>query len=115
MDDASGDIVAHIKFTVLLMPNGSDRITSIPLQPLQSSVTVEDPDVKAILNLSYKSKKKSAAKKKGEHTLVLPSCGVIRQRHMLFGCHFFLMLFCLRMQARRRKGRREQEGRSGRW
>ena len=67
---AAGDLVAHIKFTVLLMPNGSDRITSVPLQPLQSSVTVEDPDVKAILNLSYKSKKKSAAKKKGECTFV---------------------------------------------
>lgn len=58
--------MAHIKYTVLLMPNGSDRVTSVPLQALQPTVTLEDPEVKAILNLSYKKSKKSAAKKKGE-------------------------------------------------
>ena len=31
--EKDGEIVAHIKGTVLLLPNGSDRITTCPLQP----------------------------------------------------------------------------------
>ncbi|XP_023544693.1 ERBB-3 BINDING PROTEIN 1-like [Cucurbita pepo subsp. pepo] len=31
----AGDHIAHIKYTVLLMPNGSDRITSHAMQQLQ--------------------------------------------------------------------------------
>ncbi|CAN1820515.1 ERBB-3 BINDING PROTEIN 1 [Linum perenne] len=59
-----GDYVAHIKFTVLLMPNGSDRITSHPLQELQATKTVEDPEIKAWLALGTKTKKKGGGKKK---------------------------------------------------
>ena len=40
---------AQIKGTVLLMPSGSDRITSAPLQPLQSDKSVEDEEIKALL------------------------------------------------------------------
>jgi hypothetical protein len=61
-----GDLVAHIKFTVLLMPNGSDRVTSFPVQELTTETYTEDPDVKAILALSTKSKKKGGGKKKKE-------------------------------------------------
>jgi hypothetical protein len=39
----------QIKATVLLMPSGSDRITSAPLQPLQSDKSVADEEVKALL------------------------------------------------------------------
>jgi hypothetical protein len=39
----------QIKSTVLLMPSGSDRITSAPLQPLQSDKALEDEDIKALL------------------------------------------------------------------
>ena len=39
----------QIKSTVLLMPSGSDRITSAPLQPLQSDKSLEDEEVKALL------------------------------------------------------------------
>ncbi|PSC67181.1 proliferation-associated 2G4 [Micractinium conductrix] len=53
-----GDVVAHIKGTVLLMPSGSDRITSAPLQPLQSDKSVEDEEIKALLATSLKNKKK---------------------------------------------------------
>lgn len=60
----AGDLVAHIKFTVLLMPNGSDRITSHSLQELQPTKTIEDPEIKAWLALGTKSKKKGGGKKK---------------------------------------------------
>ncbi|KAJ6742316.1 ERBB-3 BINDING PROTEIN 1 [Salix viminalis] len=68
-----GDYVAHIKFTVLLMPNGSDRITSHSLQELQPTKTIDDPEIKAWLALGTKTKKKGGgkrkkAKKSGENT-----------------------------------------------
>lgn len=62
--NCAGDYVAHIKFTVLLMPNGSDRITSHPLQELQPTKTVDDPEIKAWLALGTKTKKKGGGKKK---------------------------------------------------
>lgn len=61
----AGDLVAHIKFTVLLMPNGSDRVTSHPLQELKPTKTTDnDPEIKAWLSLPVKSKKKGGGKKK---------------------------------------------------
>lgn len=60
----AGDLVAHIKFTVLLMPNGSDRVTSHPLQELKPTKTIDDPDIKAWLSLPVKTKKKGGGKKK---------------------------------------------------
>ena len=67
----TGDLVAHIKFTLLLMPNGSDRVTSHPLQQLQPTKTIDDnPEIKAWLALGTKTKKKGGGKKKkGEHPL----------------------------------------------
>lgn len=56
--EKEGEVIAHIKGTVLLMPSGSDRITSAPLQQLQSDKTVEDEAVKALLSTSLKNKKK---------------------------------------------------------
>ncbi|GER26661.1 methionine aminopeptidase 2 [Striga asiatica] len=64
LHEKPGDLVAHIKFTVLLMPNGSDRITSHPLQDLQPTKTVEDTEIKAWLALPTKTKKKGGGKKK---------------------------------------------------
>ncbi|KAF2306422.1 hypothetical protein P3X46_005032 [Hevea brasiliensis] len=64
LHEKSGDLVAHIKFTVLLMPNGSDRITSHPLQELQPTKTIDDPEIKAWLALGTKTKKKGGGKKK---------------------------------------------------
>lgn len=46
------------------MPNGSDRITSHPLQELQATKTIDDPDIKAWLALGTKTKKKGGGKKK---------------------------------------------------
>ncbi|CAA7398205.1 unnamed protein product [Spirodela intermedia] len=65
LHEKPGDLVAHIKFTVLLMPNGSDRVTSHPLQELQPNKTVDDdPEIKAWLALGTKTKKKGGGKKK---------------------------------------------------
>lgn len=65
LHEKPGDLVAHIKFTVLLMPNGSDRITSHPLQQLQPAKSIDDdPEIKAWLALGIKSKKKGGGKKK---------------------------------------------------
>jgi hypothetical protein len=61
----AGDLVAHIKFTVLLMPNGSDKITSHPLQELQPTKSIEDnAEIKAWLAMGTKTKKKGGGKKK---------------------------------------------------
>ncbi|XP_057513211.1 ERBB-3 BINDING PROTEIN 1-like isoform X2 [Actinidia eriantha] len=64
LHEKPGDYVAHIKFTVLLMPNGSDRVTSHPLQELQPTKTIDDPEIKAWLALGVKTKKKGGGKKK---------------------------------------------------
>ncbi|KAK4759383.1 hypothetical protein SAY87_022514 [Trapa incisa] len=64
LHEKPGDLVAHIKFTVLLMPNGSDRITSHALQELQPTKTIDDPEIKAWLALGTKTKKKGGGKKK---------------------------------------------------
>ncbi|GKV22013.1 hypothetical protein SLEP1_g31919 [Rubroshorea leprosula] len=64
LHEKPGDFVAHVKFTVLLMPNGSDRITSHPLQELQPTKTIDDPEIKAWLALGTKTKKKGGGKKK---------------------------------------------------
>ncbi|KAK9279804.1 hypothetical protein L1049_013486 [Liquidambar formosana] len=65
LHEKPGDFVAHIKFTVLLMPNGSDRITFHPLQDLQPTKTIDDdPEIKAWLALGVKTKKKGGGKKK---------------------------------------------------
>lgn len=55
--------MAQLKATVLLMPNGSDRITSAPLQELRSARGVEDPELRKLLAASLKSKKKSKPRK----------------------------------------------------
>ena len=39
--ERDGKIVAHIKGTVLLMTNGSDRVTTSPLQEYKSDKTIE--------------------------------------------------------------------------
>jgi len=46
------------------MPNGSDRVTSHPLQELQPTKAIDDPDIKAWLTLGTKTKKKGGGKKK---------------------------------------------------
>jgi hypothetical protein len=56
----------QIKGTVLLMPNGSDKVTSAPEQAVESDKKVEDAELLQLLATSLKprkaSKKKSGAK-----------------------------------------------------
>jgi curved DNA binding protein len=63
-----GEIVAHFKFTVLLMPNGPHKITGLPLDPelYQSEHSVVDPELKSILNTSANPKSAKKKKKKSE-------------------------------------------------
>lgn len=61
--EKQGELVAQFKTTVLLMPNGSDRITSAPLQEIKSDKQVTDDEVKSLLASSLKSKKKNKKKK----------------------------------------------------
>ncbi|XP_060211022.1 ERBB-3 BINDING PROTEIN 1-like isoform X2 [Lycium barbarum] len=64
LHEKPGDLVAHIKFTVLLMPNGSDRITSHALQELTPAKTIDnEPEIKTWLALPVKTKKKKNGKK----------------------------------------------------
>ncbi|XP_073393569.1 ERBB-3 BINDING PROTEIN 1 [Physcomitrium patens] len=55
---------ARIKFTVLLMPNGSDKITGVPLQEYQQTKVPDDPEIKAWLGMGIKSNRKGGGKKK---------------------------------------------------
>lgn len=70
LHEKQGDLVAQIKGTVLLMPNGSDLVTSAPLQTIQTDKKVEDPELLQLLASSLKprksSKKKAAAKTDAE-------------------------------------------------
>jgi hypothetical protein len=46
--NVSGELVAHFKFTVLLMPNGPHRITGFDFKPelFDSEFSVEDAEIK---------------------------------------------------------------------
>jgi hypothetical protein len=91
----AGDYVAHIKFTVLLMPNGSDRITSHSLQELQPSKTIDDPEIKAWLALGTKTKKKGGGKKKkGKLGELTKKKSLWAHKTYHFICRAWLLLIC---------------------
>jgi len=58
-----GDIVAHVKATVLIMPNGVDRITIGPAQEVESDKKVEDEEILKLLATSTKTNRKKNKKK----------------------------------------------------
>jgi len=68
LKEKDGDIVAQFKFTVLLLPGGTKKITGMPLGDLEkqvvSSHSVQDEDLKKLLASSANPKK--AKKKKGK-------------------------------------------------
>ncbi|KAI3993482.1 hypothetical protein MKX01_002495 [Papaver californicum] len=67
LHEKPGDFVAQIKFTVLLMPNGSDRITSHALQELHPTKMIDDDaEIKGWLALGTKKKKGGGKKKKAK-------------------------------------------------
>jgi len=61
--ERAGDVVVHVKFTVLLLPNGTVKVTGLPSAPTRTEVELDD-DTKAILALSSSTKKKKKKKKK---------------------------------------------------
>ncbi|CAD7698628.1 unnamed protein product [Ostreobium quekettii] len=65
MYERNGELVAQVKATVLLMPNGSDRVTVAPQQVVQSEKKIEDAEVLEVLKSGYKTKKKKKGGKKG--------------------------------------------------
>lgn len=69
-----GEIVAHFKFTVLLMPNGPHRITGLPFEPelYQSDLSITDPTLKSVLNSSANPKAGKKKKKKSETAADVP-------------------------------------------
>jgi len=77
LQEKSGDIVAQFKFTALILPSGTIRITGLPVDPrqLETSAQITDPEIKAVLNQSSGAKKKKKKKagtaaKKPEGTAV---------------------------------------------
>ena len=59
-----GELFSHIKFTILLMQNGSDKITRNPLQELNPTKAIGDHEIKTWLALGIKSKKKWVERKR---------------------------------------------------
>merc|ERR1712185_850551 len=61
------EVVAQFKFTVLLLPGGTKRITGLPLGKLESQLapanSVQDPELKKLLSSSANPKKKKKQKK----------------------------------------------------
>jgi len=71
--EQEGEYIAHIKFTALILPHGTVKITGNNLinpANLQSEYSVQDKDLKALLATSAggKKKKKKNKKKKGKKT-----------------------------------------------
>ena len=71
--EKDNEFVAQFKFTVLLMPSGSHKITGLPVDTnlFKSEHNIEDDSIKALLNRAVghkagKKKKKSANKGSAE-------------------------------------------------
>merc|ERR1712194_329826 len=64
--EKAGDLVAHVKFTALLMPNGTLKVAGPLLTPdmFTTELTVTDEDLKKLLLTSAAKKKKNNKKKK---------------------------------------------------
>jgi len=62
--ERTGEFVAHFKFTVLLLPSGTTKVTGLPLPDFVSSEAQVDEATQAILNTSSKKKKKKNKKRR---------------------------------------------------
>eukprot|EP00932_Pfiesteria_piscicida_P017063 SRR837773.3962.p1 GENE.SRR837773.3962~~SRR837773.3962.p1 ORF type:complete len:241 (-),score=112.80 SRR837773.3962:61-783(-) len=70
LKEKDGEFVAQFKFTVLLLPGGTKRITGLPLGTLEkqlaSSLAVKDDDMKKLLASSANPKKQKKKKASGK-------------------------------------------------
>jgi len=63
--EKDGEFVVQFKFTAMILPNSTERLSSFPLPHVTSDFSVDSsPDIKAILAMSTKRKKKPKKKKK---------------------------------------------------
>jgi curved DNA binding protein len=62
LHEKPGDCVAHFKATVLLMPNGPDKVTGLPPPAATSDKSLEDETFKPLLTAPLKASKKAAKK-----------------------------------------------------
>ncbi|KFM70392.1 Proliferation-associated protein 2G4, partial [Stegodyphus mimosarum] len=69
--EKEGEYVAQFKFTVLLMPSGSHKITSGPidLDLYETELVVDDDSLKALLNRSVVAKSQRKKKKRAEKAI----------------------------------------------
>jgi len=58
LHERAGDLVAHFRFTVLLLPSGPTRITGLPFTSNLSSDKTIDSELAALMALSTKKKKR---------------------------------------------------------
>jgi len=61
--EKQGEFVAQFKFTVLILPSATDRLTSHPLPHVTSEFKLEDPELSALLLTGTKRAKKNKKKK----------------------------------------------------
>merc|ERR1711920_1045174 len=70
LKEKDGETLAQFKFTVLLLPGGTKRITGLPLGTLEKQLvptcSVKDEEIKKLLAKSANPKKKKKNDKKGE-------------------------------------------------
>lgn len=73
--EKEGEYVAQFKFTVLLMPNGPDRITGLPFDQTicQTEKTITDLDIQKLLKTSANPKAAKKKKKANEKALAADS------------------------------------------
>lgn len=75
--EKEGEFVAQFKYTVLLMPSGSHRITGgqLDLELFESEFKVEDEALSALLNRSVIARSAKKKKKKAEKALLTAGDG----------------------------------------
>merc|ERR1712151_909037 len=70
LKEKEGQFVAQFKFTVLLLPGGTKKITGLPLGELEkqvkSSCSVQDEEMKKLLASSANPKKQKKKRKEGK-------------------------------------------------
>ncbi|CAK9091808.1 ERBB-3 BINDING PROTEIN 1 (StEBP1) [Durusdinium trenchii] len=72
--EKSGDLVAHFKFTVLLLPTGTVKITGLPVNVAEFATDKEPcAEIKEILSRSSKKKKRKKKNKKAGEAAAAPA------------------------------------------
>jgi len=62
--EKEGEIVAHFRFTVLLLPNSIQKLNTYNLPYVQSQYSITDPALSSILQMGLKRKSNAKKKKK---------------------------------------------------